>query len=820
MSLNFEFLRKLLKFGVVRATTDAVTGRITASAGENDDVMSDLIEAAYPDFPPDSLSDVEADYIKFIGADGATLGTINPEWAVVPGHTDTAYVYNNRLRSQAAVATLAAVYRMKVAPATADYEVGTTIYVVDQSTTPNAGVIARASSTLENLYLARWRAGTGFQLHKCIAGVYTQIGSTVAAAYANGSTFKLRLRVSGFTVSLYRDNESTPIISVQDTAIIDAGYPGLWTRCESTTVGPQLVDWWWEQSSALSPVQTNGIWTWFNDPRAVSSGGYTYIGSVSTDGTVRITQVDEDTGASRRCNLHRAYEVDDHDNPAIYIRKDGRIQCFYSKHGSDLSNGFNYRVSTNPHDITEWGAEQTVTGSLQLPTTYCNVFRLSSVDRVYNFMRNGRLPDTADFKFQLVSSADDGDTWNSATPQTIISNAAERPYIKWATNGVDRVDFLYTEGHPDETTAHVYHAYAIANTDGSFTMYKSDGTSAGSTISPASEGSLIYDATTHDGWVWDIAYGPDGNPWALLTKLVSATDHRLMFARWTGSEWTTPVEIAPGGQRLYLTQVSYSGGMCFDSADARRVYLATPVNNVLEIQEWRTSDYGATWKKFRDVTTNTEPNIVNARPYSPRNAVDEMRVLYWTGTYTTYNSYSTDIVAVAAGMETDIPNTAWDAREKVVLLGASAVKATLTGTVTKTALATVLIPAGTLKVGDILKVEPVWSITNSANNKVLTIDIGTTLGGAAILRTKTRAAGVLSESPLCMFGVRSMTSMSKPYDVNSVYAGSSAADCSGVVTVDDLSTVDVNLYISGTLANTGETIALEQYVVSLIRGPA
>lgn len=76
----------------------------------------------------------------------------------------------------------------------------------------------------------------------------------------------------------------------------------------------------------------------------------------------------------------------------------------------------------------------------------------------------------------------------------------------------------------------------------------------------------------------------------------------------------------------------------------------------------------------------------------------------------------------------------------------SAVAVALTGTLTKTALATVDVPAGVMGPNSTLRVLPVWSYTNSANNKVIGVEVGTAMPGTTIyMRTRTTTAG---ETPL------------------------------------------------------------------------
>ena len=60
----------------------------------------------------------------------------------------------------------------------------------------------------------------------------------------------------------------------------------------------------------------SGAWCWFADPRAVKSGGVTYVGWIDCAGDVRVAEVDGD-GLVTTATLHEALGVNDHHNPAL-----------------------------------------------------------------------------------------------------------------------------------------------------------------------------------------------------------------------------------------------------------------------------------------------------------------------------------------------------------------------------------------------------------------------------------------------------------------------------------------------------------------------
>lgn len=386
---------------------------------------------------------------------------------------------------------------------------------------------------------------------------------------------------------------------------------------------------------AEKSIYSNGVWTWFSDPRAVYYNGATYVGSITAGGTPTISKYVHATGVSTQFLLHSLLERDDHNNPAIHIRPDGRIICFYSKH-NDYS-GIRYRISTNPEDISAFDTEQIISG-VTLPTAYSNPRFISAANRLYYHYRAGVTPDAP---HNIIFSADDGVSWSSEI-RLFDTGVAARPYVKSVSNGVDRIDFLLTNCHPNEGAASIYHCYAKWES-GTLNWYNSSGVALTLPINPATECTLIYSGTSIEGWVWDIAQDADGYPRVLFARFASPTDHRYMFARWTGSAWTTPVEITSAGQYLYAAEAFYSPGICFDSADVNTVYLSKPDPVAREIQVWKTTDNGAAWAKTKNITYGSPDGMVNGRPYSPRNHHPKMRVVWWSGNYISYTDYTTSI---------------------------------------------------------------------------------------------------------------------------------------------------------------------------------
>ena len=55
--------------------------------------------------------------------------------------------------------------------------------------------------------------------------------------------------------------------------------------------------------------------------------------------------------------LQARLNQDDHANPSLQVRPDGRLVVYYSAH---VGPAMSYRVSTQPEDVTAWGPPQTI----------------------------------------------------------------------------------------------------------------------------------------------------------------------------------------------------------------------------------------------------------------------------------------------------------------------------------------------------------------------------------------------------------------------------------------------------------------------------
>src|SRR5215216_6982266 len=74
----------------------------------------------------------------------------------------------------------------------------------------------------------------------------------------------------------------------------------------------------------------HGAWSWFGDPRAVSYGDSVYTGWVTGGGDVQVARWRGGRPVQVRMIKHLGR--DDHNNPSLLVRGDGRITAFFSPH--------------------------------------------------------------------------------------------------------------------------------------------------------------------------------------------------------------------------------------------------------------------------------------------------------------------------------------------------------------------------------------------------------------------------------------------------------------------------------------------------------
>lgn len=389
----------------------------------------------------------------------------------------------------------------------------------------------------------------------------------------------------------------------------------------------------------------NAAWTWFNDERAVVVDGRLLVGYVDTAGYSGVAVHSLERDGVSRMRLGSFREPDDHNNPAFLRLGASRVLAAYAPH--DTRPYWYWRHGQLVGDSMAWSPERR-TDELPANATYANLFQLRAEGgRIYNFFRG------MNFNPTLMTSDDGGERWSAPRHFIVVGRGRTRPYAKYASDGLRRIDVVYTQAHPRQAETDVYHVYYEGGH-----LHRSDGTriqplpDAQVGPMPVEAGTKVYDADTAGrAWVWDLEYGADGAPVAVYVAARDSTaglDLRYRYARWDAldGEWRDR-EIAYAGTRLYEGENHYAGGITLDPRDPGTVYTSSDVDPVTgdttayyRIYRGRTADGGATWTWETLTPAATADNI---RPFVVRD--DARRVVLWLrGRYTSYTDYETDIV--------------------------------------------------------------------------------------------------------------------------------------------------------------------------------
>ena len=385
-------------------------------------------------------------------------------------------------------------------------------------------------------------------------------------------------------------------------------------------------------SDRYMEIALNGAWCWFSDPRAVYYERMykrTYAGWVNNFGDVYIGYYDHVTHKIDSFLIYKELEIDDHNNPSILFDEDGKLLVFFNMHMKGVQPLFLIK-SARAEDITEWGelkklflndAALQAMGSMN--HTYTNPVKLSGEHgRIFLFWRG------VDGKPSYSYSDDNGETWSTGRilfmPERTYS--FRRPYVKVYSDGLRRIHFTLTDGHPlKEEDNSIYYFYYE---QGAF--FKADGTKIKALdelpIMP-SEADVVYNAMLDENraraWNWDIAQTEEGAPVIAYSKYPTPNDHIYCYAVWDNKSWKNYDLINSGGwfpktmPGAIETEPYYSGGISIDHETPNTVYLSVKRDSVFEIEKWTCNKKKTVWD-VEQVTSGSDKD--NIRPFAVRGA--------------------------------------------------------------------------------------------------------------------------------------------------------------------------------------------------------
>ncbi len=403
-------------------------------------------------------------------------------------------------------------------------------------------------------------------------------------------------------------------------------------------------------------LTNDGTWCWFSDPRAIitNAGEETLVtGFVKEDGSIAALQYSLSSGKKSEAILYEKLEVDDHNNPAFVQRPDGHYLAFFTKHhNTDLY----MCVSKNPADATQWGKPMAINPNGKdaqekygdSKYTYANPHILrEEANRIYLFGR------WVGFKPNVSWSDDGGITW--AESRVVVCpqpySWGERPYVKYFSNGKDKIHMVFTDGHPrDEPTNSVYYACYC---NGAF--YRSNGekicTLDELPFEPR-DASIVYDATEtgNRAWVYDIVADNNGKPCVAYARYPNEENHIYHYAYFDGETWQDTEMVNSGKwfphtpEGEFEREPHYSGGMAIDPLNPAALYISREINGIFEIEKWVFSKTDEEPWTISPVTQNSTNDQV--RPVVAQAAgTSSKTVVLWNAIshYVHYTDYRTDV---------------------------------------------------------------------------------------------------------------------------------------------------------------------------------
>jgi len=424
----------------------------------------------------------------------------------------------------------------------------------------------------------------------------------------------------------------------------------------------------------LIQFNDNGLWCWFQDERAVvdtvesklilgGDASQAGVGYSARNGAIEAVIYDFPSGTSERYQLAKM-GPDDHNVPGFIIRPDGKYIAMYSAHYDYYKN--RYRIfdgdSWSSEDAYDWELRE---GGTNYTIAYNSIYYLSDEGRMYNFTRaNNRTPN-------FIISDDMGDNWIfGAQLTTNSSNSYNKGYYKYWSNGVDRIDYLFTEQHPRDTLSSIYHGYFkggkaydsfdnIVDDD----IYNENFLPTFKNYTKVfANGTTIGSNTFYRCWQADFVRYDDGTLAAIITARQNQyyspgypdnginPEHAFIYCRFDGNEWSYTY-LSKAGLKFYESEADYVGLGALDPNDPSTLYISSPWDprdttvslGVREIFKGVTTDKGETWS-WTPITENSVRD--NIRPIIPEWSEDNTVLLWCRGSYISAQSFDAAIVGI------------------------------------------------------------------------------------------------------------------------------------------------------------------------------
>ncbi len=300
---------------------------------------------------------------------------------------------------------------------------------------------------------------------------------------------------------------------------------------------------------------------------------------------------------------------DAHRNPTLLIEQGGHLVVFYGAHCHPTK----VLRSLTPYDLSAWEQVSDLPDPL---TSYPQPWELLPGEIFVSYREKRAWTDS---EWRCAVSRDGGRTWEPS--RELVSLAECSVYgITIAETGAfpRRLHFVWSrlnggteeERQTKHTWARRHHIYYACSDDGGATWRRSDGTPYELPITLDTQ-EEIYNCGTHGVWLKDIQLDAQGRPFVLFIDSEVETYRGLWkVGRFDGAAWhfSTIAE----SDHMYD-----DGGLAILSDDDIRAYIpSTPVQpseDGGEIEEWQSTDGGATWENTKHVTTGSHYSHNNVK---------------------------------------------------------------------------------------------------------------------------------------------------------------------------------------------------------------